>query len=114
MNESTSGFAQYHTSGGSRISRRGGHGLPRRLRFIKFVCQNERFGSLRGARAGGAPLNPPMHTDATCINTFESFTCECKAGYIRDGMTCLIGNICTVRYSYQNLCILYFYGLKLN
>ena len=24
----------------------GGHGLPRRLRFVKFVCQNERIGSL--------------------------------------------------------------------
>ena len=26
----------------------GGRGLPRRLHFIKFVCQNERIGSLRG------------------------------------------------------------------
>ena len=54
-------------SGGSRIShrggrgpRRGGRGLPRQLRFVKFVCQNERIGSLRGAHAGCAPPNPPM------------------------------------------------------
>ena len=30
----------------------GGRGLPRWLRFIKFVCQNERIGC--------APLDPPM------------------------------------------------------
>ena len=47
------------TSGGSRISHRGGMdliggcGLLRQLRFIKFVCQNERIGS---------PLNLPMQT----------------------------------------------------
>ena len=33
----------------------GGRGLLRWLRFIKFVCQNERIGSLRGGRAPGAP-----------------------------------------------------------
>ena len=33
----------------------GGRGLPRWLHFIKFVCQNERIGSFRGARAGCAP-----------------------------------------------------------
>ena len=38
----------------------GGRGLPRQLHFVKFVVQNERIGSLRGARAGSAPLNPPM------------------------------------------------------
>ena len=47
-------------SGGSRISGRGrrprgGRQLPRRLRFEKFVCQNERIWTLRGAHAGGAP-----------------------------------------------------------
>ena len=48
-------------SGRSRISHRegvdlvGGRGLPRRLRFVKFVCQNERIGSLGGAHAGCAP-----------------------------------------------------------
>ena len=39
----------------------GGRGLPRQLRFVKFVCQNERIGSLGG---GGArrvrTLDPPM------------------------------------------------------
>ena len=38
----------------------GGRGLPRRLHFVKFVCQNERIVSFRGARAGYAPLDPPM------------------------------------------------------
>ena len=39
----------------------GGRGLPRRLHFVKFVCQNERIGSLRGGHTPGAPpLNPPM------------------------------------------------------
>ena len=54
-------------SGGSRISRRGGvgrrrgdRGPPRRLRFENFACQNERIWTRRGARAGRAPLDPPM------------------------------------------------------
>ena len=57
-----------HGSGGSRISRSGGRGprsrgcgLPRQLRFENFVCQNERIGTLKGARAGRAPLDPPVH-----------------------------------------------------
>ena len=33
----------------------GGRQLPRRLRFEKFVCQNERIWTLRGARSDGAP-----------------------------------------------------------
>ena len=37
----------------------GGRGLPRRLRFVKFVCQNKRIGSLGGARRV-RPLDPPM------------------------------------------------------
>ena len=42
--------------GGGRGPRRWGCGLPRRLRFENFVCQNERIGTLRGgARAGRAP-----------------------------------------------------------
>ena len=50
----------------SRISRRGvptswgGHQLQTRLHFKKFVCRNERIWTLRGARAVGAPLDPPM------------------------------------------------------
>ena len=39
----------------------GGRQLPRRLCFEKFVCQNERNWTLRGARAGGVPLDPPMN-----------------------------------------------------
>ena len=47
--------------GGGRGPRRRGCGLPRQLRFENFVCQNERIGTLRGgARAGRAPLDPPM------------------------------------------------------
>ena len=41
--------------GGGRGPRSGGRGLPRRLHFVKFVCQNERIGSLRGGRTPGAP-----------------------------------------------------------
>ena len=41
--------------GGRGPRRGGGRGLSRRLHFIKFVCQNERIGSLRGGRAPGAP-----------------------------------------------------------
>ena len=39
----------------------GGRELPRRLHFVKFVCRNERIGSLggRGVRRVG-PLDPPM------------------------------------------------------
>ena len=51
---------KWTSSGGSRISSLGGHGLPRQLHFIKFVCQNERIGSLREAHAGCALLNLPM------------------------------------------------------
>ena len=38
------------------------------------------------------------HMDVTCTNTFGSFTCECKMGYIGDGMTCsnVTGNVCMV------------------
>ena len=35
-------------------------GLPSQLRFIKFVCQNERIGSIRGVHAGCTPPNLPM------------------------------------------------------
>ena len=42
---------------GGRGPRRRGCVLPRWLRFENFVCQNERTGTLRGARA---PLDPPM------------------------------------------------------
>ena len=48
--------------GGGRGPRRGGRGLPRRLRFKNFACQNERIWTRRGGRAPGAPLDPPMIT----------------------------------------------------
>ena len=35
---------------GGHGPRRWGRGLPRRLHFVKFVCQNERTGSFRGVR----------------------------------------------------------------
>ena len=72
-------------SGGSRISRRGGRGprrrgrgLPRWLRFVKFVCQNERIGSLRaGARRVRPPLNPPMllHVMSFVHADMDRYTC---------------------------------------
>ena len=63
----------------------GGRGLPRRLRFIKFVCQNERIGSLRGgAHAGCAPLNPPMtHTD-THTNRHTDMTKTLPLPHVRE------------------------------
>ena len=57
----------YITSGGSRISRRGGvhplGGRPlMRALFGENVCKNERIGSHRGGRAPGhaPPQDPPM------------------------------------------------------
>ena len=41
---------------GVRGPRRGGCGLLRQLHFVKFVCQNERIGSLRG---GARRVRPP-------------------------------------------------------
>ena len=41
---------------GGRGPRRGGRGLPRRLRFENFVCQNERIWTLGGACAGHLPM----------------------------------------------------------
>ena len=38
----------------------GGRGLPRRLRFENFVCQNERIWTLGGHAPGTPPLDPPM------------------------------------------------------
>ena len=40
---------------GGRGPRRGGRGFPRQLCFEKFICQNERIWTLRGACAGHAP-----------------------------------------------------------
>ena len=54
------------SSGGSRISRRGGMDLvggawtPRQLCFKKFVCQNERIWTLGGRAPGMPPLDPPV------------------------------------------------------
>ena len=58
---SVANFKTTVTSGGSRFSRRGGRGLPRQLRFVKFVCQNERIGSLRGGR-------PPKSANGNMIS----------------------------------------------
>ena len=53
-------YMLYIHSGGCRISRRGGRGLPRQLRFANFVCQNERIWTLGGRAPGTPPLDPPM------------------------------------------------------
>ena len=44
--------------------------LLRWLHVEKFVCQNERIWTLRGAHAGGTPLDLPMHADFRQISTF--------------------------------------------
>ena len=46
---------------GGRGPRRRGRGLPRRLHFENFVCQNERIWTLGGRAPGTPPLDPPMH-----------------------------------------------------
>ena len=55
-------FSIKESSGGSRISRRGGRGPrtggrgpPRRLHFKNFACQNERIWDPWGGAPGGAP-----------------------------------------------------------
>ena len=57
-----------HSRAGSRIFCRGGvdpfgGGVwpPTWALFSENVCENERIGSCRGACAGHAPLDPPMH-----------------------------------------------------
>ena len=57
-----------NASGGSTISRRGRQ-LPTLLRFIKFVCQNERIGTLggRGCMPGAPPLDPPLNAENNFI-----------------------------------------------
>ena len=56
----------WQISSGSRISRRGTpiswgwRQLPRRLRFEKFVCQNERIWTRRGGMCQCRPLDPPL------------------------------------------------------
>ena len=49
-------------SRGGRQPRRGGCQLPRRLHFIKFVCQNKRIWTLRGR----APAAPPGPANVIC------------------------------------------------
>ena len=49
----------------------GGRGLPAQLRFVKFVCQNERIGSLVGARLV-RPLDPPMILHCICKITIPA------------------------------------------
>ena len=45
----------------------GGRQLPRRLRFEKFVCQNERIWTRGGGGGGRAPGTPPgSATDLEC------------------------------------------------
>ena len=48
----------------------GGRQLPRRLRFEKFVCQNERIWTRRGERASGAP--PGSTTDLVKLISSDS------------------------------------------
>ena len=46
----------------------GGHRLPTRLHYEKFVCRNERIWTLRGARAGGAPwIRQWKHYSKPCL-----------------------------------------------
>ena len=60
--------------GGGRGPRRSGCGLPRRLRFKNFVCQNERIGTLRG----GAP--PPRSANGQDRQSQDVRTAEQSIG----------------------------------
>ena len=68
MNRTQHDFGYVHTTvvdpgfpiGGPR-PRRGGRGLPRRLHFENFVCQNERIWTLRRCVRQARPLDPPTH-----------------------------------------------------
>ena len=59
--------AGINSSGGSRISRRGGvdplggRGPPTWVLFGKNVCENERIWSSRGSLCPARPLDPPMN-----------------------------------------------------
>ena len=33
-------------------------------------------------------VTKPCHVNATCTNSVESYTCECKLGYTGDGKNC--------------------------
>ena len=69
-----------HTSGGSKISRRRGvdlvgEGVDSRGSYISKILyvKTKELGPLGGARAGRAPLDPPMHT-----HTHTHCTVSCK------------------------------------
>ena len=84
------------TSGGSRISHLGWGGrtptswgggggvqLPMQLRFIKFVCQNERIGVLRGAMHWVRPLGS-AHYEHIIVSTVHCMkTSHSQPGLIR-------------------------------
>ena len=62
---------------GGRGPRRGGAWTPEVATVIKFVCQNERIGSLRGGAPGAAPLNPPMVMFMGLETGRGCFCCPC-------------------------------------
>jgi len=39
-------------------------------------------------------LNDPCGANATCLNSFGSFTCTCDGGYVGDGQTCRPFGVC--------------------
>ena len=62
------------SSGGSRISRRGG--VDSRGGYVSknFVYQNKRIGPLRGGCAPGMPpLDPPMRSKQCCLHLWMYF-----------------------------------------
>ena len=63
--------------GGAWTSQEGGCGLPRRLCFEDFVCQNERIGTLRGgAHAGRAPQIRQCIDLIYFLDTHFTFSCQ--------------------------------------
>nr|XP_039248800.1 fibrillin-3-like [Styela clava] len=61
---------------------------------------------MSGSGGGKSPL---CHTEATCINTYGSYKCQCNQGYTGDGLTCSDIDECSLM---NNEMQQYNYGLQ--
>ena len=73
----------------------GGRQLPRRLRFIKFVCRNERIWTLRGGARRRRPLDPPMYWVRKTLyyDTFGYKNKSCADDVLNDKLESGIGTL---------------------
>jgi hypothetical protein len=44
------------------------------------------------------------HENATCINTEGSYRCQCKSGFVGDGVNNCIGKLPFEIFLYENVC----------